>query len=121
MLKLIIYPRTFAEADEGSRDPTTNEKYAEMAVEKESQTLASQILDRLRTGCPDLRAIVIETRRNHQDCFDFHDVLKFGYLRVLQTDLCGRVSAAAAAIAPHMIKHYEPLAQILDNKQWLEL
>ncbi|KAK5136360.1 hypothetical protein LTR08_003486 [Meristemomyces frigidus] len=82
--------------------------------EADFQQIANRILGALCDSCPNLNALVIDARRTDQDCSD-QDVRQFGFLRARQTDICGRVTAVGVPIKAHLIKHYEPCSEILED------
>ncbi|KAK5685015.1 hypothetical protein LTS10_003090 [Elasticomyces elasticus] len=78
------------------------------------QKLANRVFKELSASCPELVGLVIDARDDYNDCTSC-PFRQFGYLRGYQTDACGRTEAVAIDMKPHMIKHHEPFADILDD------
>ena len=81
----------------------------------EMQEPADRVFETLHLHCPELTSLVLNARSLHQDCSDLPKFAQFGYLRVIKTDLYGRVKAAAAPIELHLIKYHVPCYGIYDD------
>ncbi|KAK5740898.1 hypothetical protein LTR17_004252 [Elasticomyces elasticus] len=78
------------------------------------QMMADRIFKELSVSCPELIGLVIDARDKYNDPAR-KPFRRFGYLRGTQTDACGRAEAVGVPIEPHMIKHHEQCADILEE------
>ncbi|KAK3636931.1 hypothetical protein LTR56_012591 [Elasticomyces elasticus] len=78
------------------------------------QMMADRVFKELSVSCPELIGLVIDARDKYNDPTR-KPFKRFGYLRGTQTDACGRAEAVGVPIEPHMIKHHEPCAEILED------
>lgn len=77
---------------------------------------ADKIFSTLASTCPRFVALVIEAR-----CVPESRLCGFqayAFLKSKQTDLYGHTSVVGMAVEPHMVKHYEPCAEILEPERF---
>ena len=116
-LRLFTHPELLPRSNYALKD----DELREMKVKEQIQELATKTFAKLHTSCPKLSAFVLNPREKWDDCDVYGLPRSFGYLRLLQTDLFGRTTAAASAIEPHIVKYYEPGYEILEDKERLDI
>ncbi|KAK5125413.1 hypothetical protein LTR85_000522 [Meristemomyces frigidus] len=85
-----------------------------IARRADMQDLADTIFKELSDACPHLTGLVIDARREGQDCSS-QTVERFGFVRARLTDICGGTRTIGVPIEPHMIKHHEPCSEIFED------
>ena len=81
---------------------------------------ADKVFSTLASTCPHFVALVIEAKcvPETQESGRLRGFQAFAFMKSKQTDLYGHTSVVRMAIEPHMVKHDEPCAEILEPERF---
>jgi len=118
VLKLTVWVNCDAIPQNNDASTEAHVKQAQdMAQRREHlvKRTADKILSTLASDCPSLKVVVIETTWQ----FGRDDYSVRAFLKSRQIDLFGHTTVMGMPVEPHMVKHYEPCSDILEDDKFV--